>query len=443
MLTCHGISMATSGFLIPQLEDPLLGFGITTDEGSWIASITVFGSISGSLLGGLQCGKLGRRKSLLIDCHLFMLGTFLMAISQGLSLLLAGRFIVGHAASSAVVAAPIFTSEISQPKVRKYTALFPLACVYVGIAVAYIFGALLPWRTAILITFVVPAISFVLLFASPESATWLISQSKEDEAKLALTRLRGEDNMDIVVEEFQRILANKVLSEEESPKLKDLLVDPTFVKPIGFLLAFYTIGIQLCGSPIISFYKVPLLLEADIQMDPYIAAAWLAAYRGVLTILALPFVGRFHKRTTLFCCGCLLSAGLLLLSSFTYFFVHEVDNYPEVKWIPIISILLIYTSHSFGWESSIFSFRGELLPAKGRSLGSSIIGFVSYLVAFTVIKLVPKTFEMLGVHGTFMISTGFVICELVLSFFCMPDTSELTLEAIEDMYRPRIDENQE
>ena len=46
-------------------------------------------------------------------------------------------------------------------------------------------------------------------------------------------------------------------------------------------------------------------------------------------------------------------------------------------------------------------------------------------------------------HGTFMISTGFVLCVLILSFCSMPDTSELTLEAIEDMYRPKIDENQQ
>ena len=36
MLVCAGISFSASGFLIPQLEDPAVGFGITSDDGSWI-----------------------------------------------------------------------------------------------------------------------------------------------------------------------------------------------------------------------------------------------------------------------------------------------------------------------------------------------------------------------------------------------------------------------
>ena len=45
MLVCVGISSSASGFLIPQLEDPTVGFGITTDDGSWIASILEVGSL--------------------------------------------------------------------------------------------------------------------------------------------------------------------------------------------------------------------------------------------------------------------------------------------------------------------------------------------------------------------------------------------------------------
>ena len=41
MMTCYGIVFSASGFMIPQLENPITGFGITKDQGSWLASIMV------------------------------------------------------------------------------------------------------------------------------------------------------------------------------------------------------------------------------------------------------------------------------------------------------------------------------------------------------------------------------------------------------------------
>lgn len=36
MMTCYGLVVPASAFMIPQLEDPVTGFGITIDEGSWL-----------------------------------------------------------------------------------------------------------------------------------------------------------------------------------------------------------------------------------------------------------------------------------------------------------------------------------------------------------------------------------------------------------------------
>ena len=132
MLCCAGFTSSASGFLIPQLEDPILGFGITTDEGSWMASIKEIGSLTGAIFGALLSEKIGRRSSLIMDSILFSLGTLLTAFAINLEMILAGRFIQGHSSASAMVSAPMYTCEISQPKVRRYTALFPVLCWDIG-----------------------------------------------------------------------------------------------------------------------------------------------------------------------------------------------------------------------------------------------------------------------------------------------------------------------
>ena len=35
MNTCYGLVFCASGFMLPQLEDPEVGFGIDKEQGSW------------------------------------------------------------------------------------------------------------------------------------------------------------------------------------------------------------------------------------------------------------------------------------------------------------------------------------------------------------------------------------------------------------------------
>ena len=107
------------------------------------------------------------------------------------------------------------------------------------------------------------------------------------------------------------------------------------------------------------------------------------------------------------------------------------------RWIPIFSILIIYTAFSFGWGSIPYALQGELLPARARSFGAGLLGFVDNLVLFFVTKSVPSMFALLGVHGTFLLSACCASAMLIVSFFCMPETMGMTLEEIEDMYRPK------
>ena len=223
----------------------------------------------------------------------------------------------------------------------------------------------MPWRYAIGVTIIAPLTCFILLMMCPESPTWLIFKSDEDEARKALIKLRGQNDMDndiIIQEEFERILVYKELklqSEEHQEsvlKRVKMMVDPTFVKPFGFLLVLTIVGVLLCGGPIISYYKVPLLLEAKIKFDPYWTSAFMATFRAILSCLALPFIGRFMKRTVHFFSSGILIFGLLSLSAFTYF-LDVLEDYELARWIPIISILLIYASHSFGRESIIFALQ--------------------------------------------------------------------------------------
>ena len=41
MMLSYGLAAASSGFLIPQLENPDIGFGISVEEGSWLCKFCI------------------------------------------------------------------------------------------------------------------------------------------------------------------------------------------------------------------------------------------------------------------------------------------------------------------------------------------------------------------------------------------------------------------
>ena len=138
------------------------------------ASIMVLGSLSGALCGGIQSGKIGRKKSLMVDSVIYILGTLCVALAPNFYVILLGRYIHGHSSASAMVAIPIYTSEISQPQVRKTTGSFAWMCYTIGFALALILGALFPWRWAVGAVIIGPICCFIILCFCPESPVWYL-----------------------------------------------------------------------------------------------------------------------------------------------------------------------------------------------------------------------------------------------------------------------------
>ena len=154
-------------------------------------------------------------------------------------------------------------------------------------------GALFPWRWAVGSCLIAPIACFFLLLVCPETPVWYMTKGRSEDARQALIRLRGSDNMDIVESEFNRIeLCIKIEEKEKEinnssgktqSKFKQLTsnfpTDMSFWKPFGFLMVLFALGLEWTGFPAIGFYMVPLLKKSKIPFDPFWASAMLASYR--------------------------------------------------------------------------------------------------------------------------------------------------------------------
>ena len=129
----------------------------------------------------------------------------------------------------------------------------------------------MPWRFAIGAMALPPVLGFGLLSLCPETPVWYMQVGKEEAAKKALLKLRGDGNMDIIEAEFNRIALNVKVQEKESEfkpeqelnlfqRTLSVMSDVTFIKPFGFLMVIFCIGMEWTSLPAIAFYMVPLLM---------------------------------------------------------------------------------------------------------------------------------------------------------------------------------------
>lgn len=183
-----------------------------------IVSVYQAGAFFGSLFAYVSSYFLGRRKTLFVNCAVFILGAGLMLGAngdRGLGLIYAGRVLAGIGVGGASNMVPIYISELAPPAVRgRLVGIYELGWQIgglVGFWINYGVSSTLPashkqW----IIPFAVQLIPAGLLLLGTiwmkESPRWLFSKGRREEALTNLCWMRNLSASDIyIVEEVSYI----------------------------------------------------------------------------------------------------------------------------------------------------------------------------------------------------------------------------------------------
>ena len=208
---------------------------------------------------------------------------------------------------------------------------------------------------------VAPVICCICLSFCPESPVWYMTKNRLEEAKAVLTKLRGSEAEDIIKIEFDRILYSvKTLQKEDESEIKMGLWSKipktgSFWKPFGFLVVVFN-ALQWGGLPALGFYMISLLQKSKVPIDSFWAGAIVASHRAIMSIFGSRLIAKYERRTVYLSCCVLFSSGLISLASYLYLNIDDflIDEYPITRWMPIISIMIIYTAFALGYGSIPF-----------------------------------------------------------------------------------------
>lgn len=429
------LTVAVAGFLfgfdtvvISGANLPIKELWHTTPlfHGIFIMSMALWGTVLGSLLGGIPCDKLGRKKTLFWIGILFLVSAIGSALAPNPYFFSFFRFIGGIGVGASSVAAPIYISEISTPKNRgKLGTLFQFNIVF-GILIAFFsnylfegFGGVNDWRWMIGIVAAPALVYSIIVTQIPDSPRWLILKKRDDAA--AMKVLEMIYSKDDAAENFNEIKKDLV----EDSTCKETIFSSKYKLPIilAFLIAFFN---QLSGINFILYYAPEILEMAGLGSKESLMNSILIGVTNLIFTLAgmrlIDVLGR-KQLMIIGSIGYILSLGMVALA-----FLNNLG--PVVL---MVSILIFIASHAIGQGAVIWVFISEIFPNNVRANGQSFGTGIHWIFAALITLMGPVVIDLFKENPwpIFAFFAFMMVLQLIFVVNMMPETKGLSLEELE------------
>lgn len=428
------LTVAVAGFLfgfdtvvISGANLPIKELWHTTPlfHGIFIMSMALWGTVLGSLLGGIPCDKWGRKKTLFWIGILFLVSALGSALAPNPYVFSFFRFIGGIGVGASSVAAPIYISEISTPENRgKLGTLFQFNIVF-GILIAFFSNYLFEgfagendWRWMIGIVALPALIYSIIVLQIPDSPRWLILKKRDDAAGIKVLELIY--NKEEALENFHEIKKDLVDST-----VKETIFSNKYKLPVilAFLLAFFN---QLSGINFILYYAPEILEMAGLgSKESLMNSILIGATNLIFTIAGMRLIDVLGRKQLMLVgsIGYIVSLAMVALA-----FYNNLGS-----TILMTSIMLFIASHAIGQGAVIWVFISEIFPNNVRANGQSFGTGIHWIFAALITLAGPVVIDVFKENPwpIFAFFAFMMVLQLVFVLFMMPETKGLTLEEVE------------
>lgn len=388
--------------------------------------MTYLGSIFGCLLSGFSMVWYGQRKSLLLALPIAFLGWLLLGIGSSIWMIQLARLLLGIYVGFGYTCAGNYVTEIAHRTIRGQLSSLVNVSRQLGYVFIYGVGSLsITWRQLAFLSGGITVIGpFLGLLSLPDSPRWLASVERFDEAKKSLKDLRG--HLYDVDSELTLISAQILLKKKSGTVIEQVkeLGNPLIIGRFLFLNVLFVLYTLSGNCPVVT-YTAFIFKKANNYLNKYESTILIGAVR-TLGSCAFLFVGdRFSRR--IFTEIAILFMFISTFMTGLYFFLKESYDVSNLRWIPLLSLSI---HQFFSLFNPIHFFPSELLPTSVRSIGSSVIWAMSFIVAFLIVFFFPIMGENMGMYGTFWFYTIGSLIFYVVTVIFLPESRGISLEVI-------------
>lgn len=399
-------------------------------HGTFIMSMALWGTVLGSLTGGIPTKRLGRKKTLFWIGVLFFIsavGSALAADPYSFSFF---RFIGGVGVGVSSVAAPIYISEITSAKNRgKMVALYQF-CLVFGILVAFISNWLLKgfdgandWRWMLGVEALPALLYTIMVLKVPNSPRWLAIHKKDDQGALGIleTIYSAADKAKNVLQEIKQDLLQ--------PKTSEKLFQKKYKRVLwlGFLIAFFN---QLSGINFVLYYAPQILEQAGLGGEESLFnSIAIGIVNLVFTLIGVRLIDKLGRRQLIIIGSIGYIVSLIMVGWCFY------SNASPAMLLTFICIFI--ASHAIGQGAVIWVFISEIFPNRVRAYGQSWGTSTHWVFAALITLITPFFIDEQGgilrdsLWYIYYFFAGMMVLQLLWAIFKMPETKGVSLEDLE------------
>lgn len=317
-------------------------------------ALFMIGVLVGSIVFGQMSDNFGRKPVFFASLVLQVIFGVLVAIAPDYWTYTIGRLVIGATTSGVFLVSYVLSMEMVGPTKRLFAGIAVQMFFSFGFIVTAVFAYFFrEWRE-FQIAITLPGLLFMCYYwFIPESARWLLSKGRNDEAIQIIEAVAKENKVQIPKEVLKGIIDEQALPKdiaENKPSLWDLFRYPNLRKKT--LLIFFCWFVNSATYYGLS-WNTSNLGGNDLVNFAISGGVEFPAYTFLLFTL-----NRWGRRSIL--CGCMLMAGLMLLLAV---FVPT-----HLNWLSIVLAMSgkMAITASYG---TIYIFTTEQFPTPVRNVG--------------------------------------------------------------------------
>ncbi len=417
-------------------------FALDNIATGWYVGCALIGSIIGVAFAGKISDILGRKWTMLLAATLFTISALGCMFVTSFEVLIWCRILGGMGIGVASIVSPLYISEVSPARFRgTLVTLYQLA-ITVGIVASYFANAQVlqwantghfdshllkfifqdeHWRGMLGLCAVPSFLFFIIIFFIPESPRWQISKNNIIAAEKTLTKLFGESEASIQIENIKTSLLNKEKADWR------ILFQKGYRTALFIGMSLAILG-QFMGVNVIFYYGPIIFKEAGMASQGSLDFQIVIGVVNVLsTILGMYLVDKIGRKKLVYI-G--VTGMFVMLIAIGFYFSLAVNN-PSILLYLIIGYIFFC---AISICVVIWVLISEMYPVKVRGLAMSMAGFSLWIGSYLIGQLTPVLLESLSPAISFWIFAVMCIPYLLITYFFVPETTGKSLEEIEDIW---------
>ncbi|RYY61245.1 MAG: sugar porter family MFS transporter [Chitinophagaceae bacterium] len=398
-------------------------------HGFFIMSMALWGTLAGSVFGGIPTEKFGRKKVLTWIGVLFLVSAIGTALAQDPYTFSFFRFMGGVGIGVSSVVAPTYISEISTPATRgRLGAMYQFNIVF-GILIAFLsnyflqgVGGVNDWRWMLGVLAIPSLLYTLLVMGVPESPRWLVTRKGDHKKAREIMEVIG-------VEDPEKEIRLMLEAQGQNTPSKTQFFNRRNSRLIwlAFMIAFFN---QLSGINFILYYAPEILMRIGLgTADSLLNSIAIGSTNLVFTFAGLYLIDRIGRRQLMIIgsIGYIISLGMV-----AWCFANNASPV-----LLMVFLLLFIASHAIGQGAVIWVFISEIFPNRIRAAGQSFGASVHWVFAALITLVTPYFLDSkFGIFKDnpwpiFAFFGALMVLQLLWVVTSMPETKGSSLEELE------------